>query len=666
MDVAEEKRRQLKQLFPEAFTEARDAKTGELKNAVDWEKLRASLGEVLEREGERFGLSWPGKSALLKVIQQPSVGTLKPCREESVKFDETENLFIEGDNLEVLKLLQKSYFGKVKMIYIDPPYNTGNEFVYPDNFTESLETYLKYSGLVDAKGRKFSTNAATEGRFHSKWLNMMYPRLFLARNLLKQDGIIFISIDDNEVKNLRSLCDEIYGEESFLAQVVWQKIHSTKNDAKYYSDSHEYLLCYAKSIESAKIRLLPRTKEMDARFANPDNDHRGPWSSGDLVANEERTGGYFDIVGPTGKTYNVPQGKHWVYSEENLNRMISEGRIWFGKNGDAFPRLKRYLSEVQQGRKADTLWLSKEVGHNQEAKRETKKLFDGESYFDTPKPVRLMKRCMELVVDKDDLVLDFFSGSCATAHAVLDLNKEDGGIRKFIMVQLPEPCDEKTEAFKAGYKTIADIGKERIRRVLQKIHAEMESLLARIKRLDRMISEKESKLAEILIAEESDPLKVEISQLKAEVAGLDEEYDKLLRADLGFKVFKLSESNFKLWEGNEDDPEKLKQQLEMHINHLAPKATSEDILYELLLKAGFPLTTKVEKISISDKSAYSIAEGALIICLDDDLTKEAIQAIAALKPVQCICLDAAFHENDQLKTNAVQTMESAKVQFKTV
>jgi adenine-specific DNA-methyltransferase len=622
MDIAEEKRRQLKQLFPEAFTETRDSKTGELKHAVDWEKLKASLGEVLEREGERFGLSWPGKSGLLKVIQQPSVGTLKPCREESVNFDETENLFIEGDNLEVLKLLQKSYFGKVKMIYIDPPYNTGNEFVYPDNFTESLETYLQSTGMVDAQGRKFSTNTNAEGRFHSKWLNMMYPRLFLARNLLREDGVIFISIDDNEVKNLRCVCDEIFGEESFLAQLVWQKIHSTKNDAKYFSDSHEYILCYAKSIESSEIKLLPRTAEMDARFTNPDNDPRGPWSSGDLVANEERSGGYFEVTGPTGKTYNVPQGKHWVYSQDNLNRMIKEGRIWFGRNGDAFPRLKRYLTEVQQGRKADTLWLSEEVGHNQEAKRETKRIFDGESYFDTPKPVRLMKRCMELVVGKEDTVLDFFSGSCSTAHAVLDLNKEDGGNRKFIMVQLPEPCDENSEAFKAGYKTIADIGKERIRRVIQKIEKEQDG------QLDLGAGAK--------------------------------------KQDLGFKVFKLSKSNFKLWEGNETNPSKLKQQMELHINHIDPNASEEDILYELLLKAGFPLTTKVDKISIADKSVYSIAEGALIICLDNNLTKEAIEAIAALKPVQCLCLDSAFPNNDQLKTNAVQIMESAKVQFRTV
>lgn len=288
MDVAEEKRRQLKQLFPEVFTEARDAETGEFKHAVDWEKLKASLGEVLEREGERFGLSWPGKSGLLKVIQKPSVGTLKPCREESVNFDETENLFIEGDNLEVLKLLQKSYFGKVKMIYIDPPYNTGNEFVYPDNFTETLETYLQYTGMVDAQGRKFSTNAATEGRFHSKWLNMMYPRLFLARNLLREDGVIFISIDDNEAENLRSICDEIYGEENFVANIVWQKKYAVSNDDPGIAPMHDHILVYRQS-DSFSRNLLPRDEKQLQRYKNLDNDPRGEWSSDNYVSNKSRS-----------------------------------------------------------------------------------------------------------------------------------------------------------------------------------------------------------------------------------------------------------------------------------------------------------------------------------------------------------------------------------------
>jgi adenine-specific DNA-methyltransferase len=623
MDVAEAKRQQLKQLFPEAFTEARDAKTGELKHAVDWEKLRASLGEVLEREGERFGLSWPGKSALLKVIQQPSVGTLKPCREESVKFDETKNLFIEGDNLEVLKLLQKSYFGKVKMIYIDPPYNTGNEFVYPDNFTETLETYLQYSGMVDAQGRKFATNATTEGRFHSKWLNMMYPRLFLARNLLKEDGAVFISIDDNEVNNLRGLCDEIFGEECLAAQIIWKRRNTPPND-KILGTQHEYILVYVKETFEG-LNLRKRSVDQIARYKNPDNHPKGVWVAGDLSANV-KGGRYveslnFPIKNPrSGKESYPPKNGNWRFNRVRIEKLIENDEIYFGKNDDSSPKLKRFLCDVKEGTTWTTLWDF--APHNTKGSAEISELIGNSVIFENPKPSGLIKDVIKLGGSEDALVLDFFSGSGSTAHAVLDLNREDGGSRKFIMVQLPEPCDEKSEAFKAGYATIANIGKDRIRRVIQKFNQEQDGQL-----------------------------------------NFDSK-DKL--QDLGFKVFKLSESNFKTWQGDEDDPAKLQEQLEMHVNHVNPSSTPEDILYELLLKAGFPLTTKVEKISISDKSAYSIAEGALIICLDDDLTKEAIQAITTLKPVQCICLDAAFHENDQLKTNAVQTMESAKVQFRTV
>ncbi|MCC5836000.1 MAG: site-specific DNA-methyltransferase [Opitutales bacterium] len=625
LDIAEEKRRQLKQLFPEAFTEARDSQTGELKHAVDWDKLKASLGEVLEKEGERFGLTWPGKSGLLKIIQQPSVGTLKPCREESVNFDETENLFIEGDNLEVLKLLQKSYFGKVKMIYIDPPYNTGNEFVYPDNFTESLETYLQYTGMVDAQGRKFSTNAATEGRFHSKWLNMMYPRLFLARNLLREDGVIFASIDDNESSNLKKVCDEIFGEENFMCSFVWEKRYAPPPDTKDVGYQHETLLFYRRS-EAFSSNLLPFTDEQTSRYSNPDDDPRGPWKAADYTCRytaDERPTLYYPILNPnTGLEVWPKKTRVWSSSAEITQKNITEDRLWWGVDGtNSTPALKNFLSEIQQGRIPGSILYNKEAGHTDEAAKELRKLLPEIKF--TPKPTRLLKHLMSISTGCDHIVLDFFSGSCSTAHAVLDLNNKDGGNRKFVMVQLPEPCDEKTEAFKAGYKTIVDIGKERIRRVVQKISEEQDGQL-------------------------------------------DFQADSGNKQDLGFRVFKLSESNFQTWEGDASDPEKLKEQLEMHINHIDPKATPEDILYELLLKAGFPLTTQVEAIDVAGKSACSIAEGALIICLDDSLTKDAIQAIAALKPVQCICLDAAFHENDQLKTNAVQTMDAAEVQFRTV
>ena len=389
MDVAEEKRRQLKQLFPEAFTEARDAKTGELKHSVDWEKLKASLGEVLEREGERFGLSWPGKSNLLKVIQQPSVGTLKPCREESVNFDETENLFIEGDNLEVLKLLQKSYFGKVKMIYIDPPYNTGNEFVYPDNFTESLETYLQYTGMVDSHGRKFSTNSYTEGRYHSKWLNMMYPRLFLARNLLADDGVILISIDDNEAKNLRSICDEIYGEENFVANIVWQKKYAVSNDDPGIAPMHDHILVYRQS-DSFSRNLLPRVEKQLQRYKNLDNDPRGDWSSDNYVSNKsrsERPTLWYPIIHPkTGEEVWPSEDAVWRYSIDKHNQMVKENRLYWGPDMNyEKPRLKRFLSEIQDGVVPSTWWPFTEVGHNDEGQKETGRLI-GKKIFSTPMP----------------------------------------------------------------------------------------------------------------------------------------------------------------------------------------------------------------------------------------------------------------------------------------
>lgn len=610
-NLTESKTEELLRLFPEIRTEG---------GKIDFERLKLALGESVDVGRERYGMNWPGKSECFRAIQMPSRATLLPCPEESVNFDTTENLIIEGDNLEVLKLLQKSYMGKVKMIYIDPPYNTGNDFIYPDNYAESLQTYLEYTGQVDAQGHKFGTNTDTDGRFHSRWMNMMYPRLFLARNLLRDDGVIFISIDDGEVDNLKKLCNDVFGEENFLAQIVWQKIHSTKNDARYYSDTHEYLICYSKNIGSVEIRLLPRTEKMDSRFLNPDNDPRGPWSSGDLVANEERKDGYYEVKGPTGIIFNVPKGKHWVYSQKNMERFIDEGRIWFGKNGDAFPRLKRYLSEVQQGRKSDTIWLANEVGHNQESTQEVKAIFDGYDFFDTPKPIRLLKRCVQLTLEPNDTCLDFFAGSGTLAHAIFELNKEDSGNRKFILVQLPEPCNNDSEAAKAGYQTIADITKERVRRVIKKLNEE------------------------------------EAGQLPLNGA-----------QDRGFRVFKLAESNFKSWDAySSRDGALLAQQLEMHIEHIRDGRSSEDILYEILLKSGFALTTPVETLDLAGKPVYSIAGGGMLICLEKLLTIEVIRAMAALKPARVVCLDAGFGGNDALKTNAVQIFKSQGVVFKTV
>ncbi|TGM75783.1 site-specific DNA-methyltransferase [Leptospira levettii] len=458
-NLTEDKLHILREHFPEVFTEG---------NFIDWDILRLTLGSNLESEDvkERFGLTWPGKRNCFQAIKSPTTATLLPDREASVDFDTTENLYIEGDNLEVLKLLQKSYLGKVKMIYIDPPYNTGNDFVYPDDYTESLKTYLEYTGQVDAQGRKFTNNSDTTGRFHSKWLNMMYPRLFLARNLLREDGVIFISIDDTEVAHLRKICDEIFGEENFVANVIWERAFSPKNDARYFSDSHDHILVYSKIKEQFTIGRLSRTDEANERYGNLDNDPRGAWMSGDLTVKTYNAAYDYPILTPSGKEIRPTEGRAWVVSRDKFEELKKDNRIWFGNSGDNVPRLKRFLSEVKEGMVPITLWKYDVVGHNQEGRQELKALFDDRGYFDGPKPVRLLQRILHISnVQNDDIILDFFSGSATTAHAVLALNAEDGGNRKFILVQLPEPTRkqkadgtwEETEASRAGFSTISEI-----------------------------------------------------------------------------------------------------------------------------------------------------------------------------------------------------------------
>ena len=576
-DLVAENITKLKELFPELLTE------GENGNSVNLDVLKQLVGDQTVTDAEeKYGLNWHGKRKARQLALTPSTGTLRPCPEDSVDWGNTKNLMIEGDNLEVLKLLQKSYAGKVKLIYIDPPYNTGKDFVYPDNFKDNIKNYLELTGQTGEGGNKLSSNTEASGRFHTDWLNMMYPRLKLARNLLREDGLIFMSIDDNEVDNLRLLCADIFGSENFLAQIVWQKIHSTKNDARYFSDTHEYQLVFAKNIEYAQIKLLPRTEKMDARFANPDNDPRGPWSSGDLVANEERKDGRFEVKGPTGASFNVPEGKHWVYSKENLLRYVQEGRIWFGKNGDAFPRLKRYLSEVQQGRKCDTIWLSDEVGHNQESMREVKALFDGDGVFNNPKPVRLLTRVLELSLDKDYTVLDFFAGSGTTGHATLRQNAADSSNRRYILVQLPETLnpEDKDQKIAADYcnkirkpLTIAELTKERLRRAGRKIKEE----------------------------------------------------NPMFSGDTGFRVFKLDSTNIREWGPNREN---LAESLEASVDHLKSNRTDDDILFELLLKLGLDLCVPMEQRTIAGKNVHSIGAGVLITCLERKIAKTEVEPIA--------------------------------------
>jgi len=607
-DIAGEKRQEMLRLFPEVRTE--DGK-------IDFDRLKLALGEAVDVGKERFGMTWPGKADCFKTIQAPSLGTLRPCPEESLNFDTTENLIIEGDNLEVLKLLQKSYLGKVKMIYIDPPYNTGNDFIYPDNYTESLQTYLEYTGQVDAGGKKFSTNTDTDGRFHSKWLNMMYPRLYLARNLLREDGVIFISIDDNEMDNLKKVCSEVLGEENFLATCIWQHSVQPKGYSGIFSVHHNYLLVYQKTADFYLCNL-ERTEEHNKNYSNPNNDPNGPWRAGDVRNALYRPNLIFDIQTPSGKVIKPPPNG-WRWSKETIKNKIQTGEIIFSSDETRIIR-KIYLKNVS-GRTPETILFGKDVGTTRDAAGELKKLFDGDLPFDTTKPVGLVEHMLSLAgVLTNDLVLDFFAGSGTIGHAVLDLNNKDGGNRKFILVQLPEPTDHE------DYPTIADIAKERVRRVIKKFNDE------------------DSTKAPVLF-DETAP-----------------------QPDRGFRVFKLAESNFMPWNAEvPHDAPALERQLEMHVDHIRDGRTADDILYEILLKSGFPLTTPVETITLAGLTVHSVAGGALFICLERELTLELIRAMADKKPERVVCLDEGFAGNDQLKANAVQIFKTKGVtSFKTV
>ena len=579
---ADENFRKLAAMFPNAVTETIN-ENGEVVRAIDKDVLMQEIScTVVDGNEERYQFTWPDKKKSVLLANAPINKTLRPCREESVDFDTTENLYIEGDNLEVLKLLQETYLGKIKMIYIDPPYNTGSDFVYEDDFAQSTDEYLANSGQYDEDGNRMVQNTESNGRFHTDWLNMICPRIRLAKDLLSDDGLIVISIDDNEYKNMRNICDEVLGECNFVACVVWQKIHSIKNDAKYFSENHEYALIYAKSISKIRIHLLPRTDEMNSRYKNPDNDPRGPWQSGDLVASGERSNGHFFVTSPkTGKQFDVPQGKHWVYSQDNLIRLVEDNQVWFGEDGNSFPRKKRFLSDVQDGRTPNTLWLAEEVGHNQTATRELKALFDDEKCFDFPKPVAYIEQFVRVISDRDSVVLDFFSGSATTAHAVMQLNAEDGGHRKFIMVQLPEATDEKSEAYKAGYKTICEIGKERIRRAGAKINKENE----RLKDVPLLKDDKDIQLFNSIAQNGHDA----VERTKSAFERCDVSHS----LDTGFRVLKCDTSNMKEVYYNPAEYEaSLFSSLEDNIKE---DRTPEDLLFQVMLDLGVLLSSKIEE-----------------------------------------------------------------------
>ena len=600
-DFTKENIAKLAELFPNCMTEARAA-DGMIKHAIDFDQLRQELStHIVEGSQERYQLNWPGKREALLTANAPIAKTLRPVRSESVDFDTTQNLFIEGDNLDALKLLQETYLNKVKMIYIDPPYNTGSDFIYEDDFAEDTEAYLERSNQKDEAGNRMVANNESNGRFHSDWLSMMYSRLKLARNLLRDDGVIFISIDDNEQANLKRLCDEIFGDDNFLAQIMWQKIYSGKADSTHFGRFHEYIICYARNVDTAEILLLPRTAEMNARYSNPDNDHRGDWLSNDLTAAGERSAGHYEILSPSGSASDSPQGKHWLYSKETMQQLLKDNRIYFGKNSDAYPRLKRFLNEVQQGRRVNTIWLHEEVGHTDEGTKELKKLFDSTMDFSAPKPTRLLKQMLSIASKPNDIVIDFFSGSSTTAHAVMALNAEDGGKRKFIMVQLAAPCDEKSEAFKAGYKTIAEIGKERIRRAGKKFKAENAITAPDL--------------------------------------------------DIGFRVLKIDSSNMR-------DvfyaPDTVTQgDLLSLVDNIRADRTHEDLLFQVLLDWGVDLALPIARETIAGKSVFFVDGNALAACFETGINEEFVKVLAARHPLRAVFRDAGF-ASDSVKINIQQ------------
>jgi adenine-specific DNA-methyltransferase len=474
-DLSQDNIAKIRDLFPGCVTEARDEATGTVRLAVDFDQLRQELSDhIVDGPQERYRLDWPGKREALALANSPIATTLRPARDESVDFDTTRNLFIEGDNLDVLKLLQENYLGKIKMIYIDPPYNTGNDFVYEDDFSAKSEEYLLKSNQRDEKGNRLVANTSANGRFHSDWLTMVYSRLKLARNLLSDDGVIFISIDDGEVHNLRKVTDEIFGEENFVGNIVWQKKYSPQNDAKYLSDMHDHILLYARNKESWFPIPLPRTAKQNLAYKNPDNDPRGPWKATDSTCNKsryERPNLYYPMINKKGQEVWSLETRVWRYSRDVHEEKARDNRVWWGKDGDnAVPAYKSFLSEVKDGRVPTTIWSYEDAGHNQGAKQELNVLIK-ESPFSTPKPTKLIRlaAAISVTVNTSDIVLDFFGGSGTTADAIVQQNAEDGGNRKVILVQLPEPTDEKSQAFRAGYKDIAEIAKERIRRAGKKI-----------------------------------------------------------------------------------------------------------------------------------------------------------------------------------------------------
>ncbi|MXX44067.1 MAG: site-specific DNA-methyltransferase [Acidimicrobiales bacterium] len=589
----------LRDLIPEAFAELE----------LDLESVRRALGDcVLDPTTERYGLSWPGKGAATVALQEPTVACLRPDPACSREPEAARDILIEGDNLEVLKLLQRAYHGKVKMIYIDPPYNTGNEFIYPDDFREGLASYLEFTGQADEGGRQLSANAETSGRYHSNWLSMMYPRLALARNLLRSDGVIFVTIDDHEVHNLRLLMDEVFGPENFVASCIWQKIHTRKNSAQQFSANHDYVLVYGRDGQQWRPKLLPRTAAVDDEYSNPDDDPRGAWSDGPVQARNYYSRGTYAIGCPGGRVIaGPPSGTYWRVSEEEFWELDRDNRIWWGPDGNNVPRIKRFLTEVQAGLVPQTIWPHSEVGHTQRAKEDllARVTFESsDSVFDTPKPVGLIERMLRLATDANgaDIVLDFFAGSGATGEAVWKLNAEDDGDRRFVLVQLPEPTGYD------DYATVAEITRARLDGAADALQAGHPTLV------------------------DGPPV--------------------------GFRTYYLAESNFRVWNTHSAVGED--GAVSLFADGTAEGATGEGIVAELLLKAGFELIADVDQVDVAGVEANSVADGQLLIVADGQLTLEAVEAMVAMEPALILVLDRCFGDDDELKVNTMQTVRAAK------
>lgn len=597
-DVVNANFEKLAALFPNCVTETANGK------AIDFDLLKQELSyAVVEGTKERYRLEWPGKKEAVVIANLPTTKTLRPVREDSVDFDNTENLYIEGDNLEVLKLLQESYLGKIKMIYIDPPYNTGNDFLYKDSFAQNSEEYKFESGQKDEYHVRLVANPETSGRYHSDWLTMMYPRLKLARNLMKEDGVIFISIDDNEVHNLRKICDEIFGEQNFLVNVIWEKRFTRSNNSKTFATLTEHVLCYRKSESLAEVKE-PRNEKADSTYSNPDNDPRGVWTSVSYVnpaTKEQRPNLSYDLTNPLTGDKVVHPTNAWKYEYSTYIKHQEENRLYWGKEGgNTYPRLKRFLSEMEGGMVPVNFWTRQDAGTTDDASKSLEQLM-GKKVFDFPKPISLIQKAMRIGTKESDIILDFYSGSATTAHAVMQLNSENSGKRKFIMVQLPEMIDEKSEAYKVGYKNICEIGKERIRRAAKKIKEETGA-----------------------------------------------------KIDYGFRVYRLDSSNM---QDVYYKPQDYKQSnIDMFADNVKPDRTADDLLAQIMLDWGLPLSLKIEQLTIANKKVFRVADNSLYACFDGGIDEAFAKEVAKDQPLRVVFRDSGF-KDDTAKSNVKQLLK---------